>query len=1278
MNFRLLLIIFLVTCYFNLFSQSDIGYVEVYGTAKIARRPIENAKINIYENGIKGKVYNTNINGKFNFKLDINKSYVIEVAKQGLVAKRISFDTHVPENEIGIWTYKFAIELFPMIEGFDISLLKNPIAKINFDNNYGEFDFDTEYTESMLRRIDKLLKEYENLRIEAYKKTIAKADILFNNEDYDDALKLYDLAIDYNPYDEYPGDMIHQIRRILSKKEAREKAYQKAINEGDKNFSFGNYEGAKTYYVRALNYKKNAEYPKQKLSEIEELLANLNADDSVMRAKEKAFREAMFTGDDLRKKKQYIEARESYRKALSIKPEEQLPKDNIAELDIIIAKLMGKDADQKAKEEAYKNAITAADADFNLKKYISAKSYYEKALTFLPYQEYPKKRLRELNKLIAENEEIEQQYNKYITEADNAFNVKNYKNAKANYNNALEVKPNEIYPKTKLDEINKIIADQQGKDVAYNEALKSGDIYFRENKYESAKSEYQNALNLKPNELYPKERIEKINSILSKHQDIKNNYNTAIINADLEFNNKNYSVAKTGYENALSIKSDEQYPQAKINEINQILASLKQNKKQYNNLISEADRYFNSKYYEDSKSKYNEALTLFPEEQYPKDKISEIDNILLASKSEKEQKLAKENSYKDAINKGDNYFSLKEYVSAKTEYEKALSIKPKEKYPKSKISEILKLLDQQNKLDSEYSNIIAQADNSFNLKRYRAAKESYEKALELIPEKEYPKNKITEIDQILNQFEIAAQNELEKGNKYKSLIEFADNDYKQKKLIEAKLNYQKALEIKPDEQYPVVKINEIDKLLTQQKNVEENYNSAIANADKLFNEKHYKMAKSGYETALSIKSNEQYPKSKITEIEQILVQIKQNRKIYNKIIVDADKLFNSKNYEDAKIKYNEALNLFADEEYPKNKISEIDMKLLAQKNAEEQKIAKEQAYKNAISKGDNLFSTADYTKSKIEFEKALQLKPNESYPKSRINEIIAKLDELNKLNAEYNKQIALANKDFGAKKYSQAKDFYKAALKLKPSEEYPKNKITEIDRLITGIEAQEKEYSNFIAAGNKYFSERDYENAKINYQKALDMKPNEVYPKNKISEINNILKQTKLAEQKRLENEKKYKEVIVVADKYFNSMDYSTAKISYQEALTYKSDANYPRTQIAEIDKKLKAMQLAELARKEEEKRKKLEESQASFNKNDFDFAGEKRSSKFLSDLAKKYPEGITRENYKKKNKAIKRVIVNRSGIAKEYIEVKYSYGTYYFRNGQNISKSVFYSETKD
>jgi hypothetical protein len=80
-----------------------------------------------------------------------------------------------------------------------------------------------------------------------------------------------------------------------------------------------------------------------------------------------------------------------------------------------------------------------------------------------------------------------------------------------------------------------------------------------------------------------------------------------------------------------------------------------------------------------------------------------------------------------------------------------------------------------------------------------------------------------------------------------------------------------------------------------------------------------------------------------------------------------------------------------------------------------------------------------------------------------------------------------------------------------------------------------------------------------------------------------------------------------------------------------------------------------------------------------FDFNSNQAKKAYLSKLAKEYPEGVTVENYDLGNRKIKRVIVNYDGVAKDYRKVKHSWGgTYYFRNGQDISKSVFRVETKE
>ena len=102
----------------------------------------------------------------------------------------------------------------------------------------------------------------------------------------------------------------------------------------------------------------------------------------------------------------------------------------------------------------------------------------------------------------------------------------------------------------------------------------------------------------------------------------------------------------------------------------------------------------------------------------------------------------------------------------------------------------------------------------------------------------------------------------------------------EEKWEEAKVKYSEASAIKPDQEFPKEKINEIDERLAElaakqeeirlqnEKNAETeaNYNAAIKEADELFNAENFEGAKPKYEAAIAIK-DEQYPKDKIKEID---------------------------------------------------------------------------------------------------------------------------------------------------------------------------------------------------------------------------------------------------------------------------------------------------------------------------------------------------------------------------------------------------------------------------
>jgi hypothetical protein len=163
------------------------------------------------------------------------------------------------------------------------------------------------------------------------------------------------------------------------------------------------------------------------------------------------------------------------------------------------------------------------------------------------------------------------------------------------------------------------------------------------------------------------------------------------------------------------------------------------------------------------------------------------------------------------------------------------------------------------------------------------------------------------------------------------------------------------------------------------------------------------------------------------------------------------------------------------------------------------------------------------------------------------------------------------------------------------------------------------------------------------------------------------LEKEKEAKQKR---EQAYKDAVAQADSYYSKKDYMNALKYYKKAKNIKPNESYPKQQISKINSLLAQNTQKPSNNKDEEILKKL---------NAVDFTKKEEVKKYLSELARKYPEGKTVENYELKDQKITRIIINHNGIANEYRKVEHSWGgVFYFKNGQSISKTIFYSETKE
>ncbi|WP_340112295.1 hypothetical protein, partial [Maribellus mangrovi] len=327
---------------------------------------------------------------------------------------------------------------------------------------------------------------------------------------------------------------------------------------------------------------------------------------------------------------------------------------------------------QAEKDKNYADAIARADDLFEAKEYENSKNEYRSALTIKPEEEYPQQQISEIDRILRElaaakaaQEELDRKYAAFITNADRYFNTNNFNPAKENYQEASNLKPEEQYPKTRLAEIDSIL-EQRVIDEKYRNIIVVADGHFRTKKYDDARLQYELALGVKPEEEYPRTQIQRIDDIWAQEKaqaqaeadaakDLEQRkaniaamqeeldeqrileesginalYDQLIIKADAFFDDTQYNVSRAWYFKALDLRPEEAYPQQRINEINRILNGMmmSQRDREYQRFIDLADNSFRENELAVARGWYNQALGQKSDEQYPRDQLAEIERLV--------------------------------------------------------------------------------------------------------------------------------------------------------------------------------------------------------------------------------------------------------------------------------------------------------------------------------------------------------------------------------------------------------------------------------------------------------------------------------------------------------------------------------------------------------------------------------------------------------------------------------------------------------------------------
>ncbi|MEO5643625.1 MAG: hypothetical protein ABIQ40_07545, partial [Bacteroidia bacterium] len=1043
---------------------------------------------------------------------------------------------------------------------------------------------------------DELAKDVKN---KAYNDLITSADAKFTAADWQGAKDIYLQASAMKPAEVYPKDKIKACDDKMAGA-AKDKLYTEAISEADKKFEAKDWVNAKAQYGVAAGIKPTEQYPKDKMKACDTAIAN--------EAKDKAYTDAIAAADVKFDAKDFTGARIKYSEASGLKPAEQYPKDRI--------KLCDDQMGAAAKEKAYTDAIAAADLKFTAKDFTGAKIKYSEASGLKPSEQYPKDRMKACDDELAAAG-LEKQYADLIKSADAKFVAKAFADAKTIYQQASALKTEEQYPKDKI----KACDDALGAaaiDAQYKDLVKQADAKFTAKDFTGAKDIYSQASGVKPAEQYPKDKIKACDDELAK--DVKNKaYNDLITSADAKFTASDWQGAKDIYQQASAMKPAEVYPKDKIKACDDKMAGAAKDKL-YTEAIAEADKKFEAKDWVNAKAQYGVASGIKPSEQYPKDKMKACDAAIAGE--------AKDKNYADAIAAADTKFDAKDFTGARTKYAEASGFKPTEQYPKDRI----KLCDDQMGAaakEKAYADAITAADAKFTANDWAAAKTKYTEASGLKPTEQYPKDRIKLCDDNIAQAGVAS--------KYSELIKQGEEAFELKNWAVAKGFFVQASAVLPTEQYPKDRIKICDDNLATA-GIDKQYNDLIKSADAKFALKDWNGAKSVYVQASGVKPAEQYPKDKIKACDDALANAKD--KAYNDVIAAADAKFTASDWIGAKAKYNEALGMRSAELYPKEQITICDANLAA--------AGTDKQYATIITAADALFTGKNWEDAKAKYQEALGVKPAEAYPKDRIKACDENINASLSLDGKYRQAIARGDSAMAKNDLESAQSAFTTARDLKTAEAYPKQKLDEISKLLAA-NSKDRAYRALIATGDSLFALQNYTEAKKVFTTATTQKPADQYPKDKLAEIKRLLDDQKFATEK----QKKYDLLMAQADKKFEAKDYKGAKAIYSQALVEKPFELLPKTQIQKCDDALNPKTVV------------VKDPTNPVNKDEY-----------ISELVKKYPLGVTSSSSTEEGTVIESKIVIVGNKGWKYQKKIYNFGTYYFKDGVQISEQTYNYET--
>jgi epidermal growth factor receptor substrate 15 len=1079
---------------------------------------LSGVQVKAFANGSETYSTTTGRRGEYVVKLPVGKVYTIKYMKNGYVTKTMRVDvTGVNEEDLPIGGNIMPpvdIDLFTTKESVDFSFLEEePVVTWEYDNRNLIMDWDRKVYNNMKKRIDDLLAEAENKEKEEkendakYNSLIKEADSFYNDEEYEQALAKYEAALQVpgKQTEEHPNNRLIEIENLLqeiAEKELEEKqsdqAYQNLISAADNLAINKEYDKAISKYEEALKLKPGEQYPLDKINEVS--AAKKAAQE------QKEYDQLIKQGDELFGQNNLESARDKYTNAAKLFQDESYPKEQLQKIQDKL------DTEKAIKEnkQKYDDAIAEADRLFEEEKYEQSIVKYKKAVEYDDTVDYPKDRIKLSEQKLAEQQEKERNKEKVdalVKEADILANSKQYEKAITKYDEALALTSTPEIEQKKQNTVQKLEAlkNEKEKTEKIEKLLISAKESFEAGSYKNALDVYNEVLSMDQANTKAIEGAEKSKLALKKKEEeesLNEEFDQLVSNADQLYTNKKWIEAEKMYVAAKDLIDDDSHVNERLVSVRKTISeneALAEQEEEIRNLLDQAAR-------QKSDEKWDEAIASYEEVLAIKADHSEAKTLLNETKNLKEEWIAnKENQEKfDKLKtEGDQLFAQQKWEQAKGKYQAAKDVKAS-----SEVDGQLKIIEQElSKLssakekDEKYNEAMAAASSFEKDEEYKKAIDKYKDALAYKEGDAEATNKIKELQQKIKSLE----NEAEKEEKYLAAIEkgkaaFDDEDYSA-----AIKFYDDALELKPMDPEALrlkrVSKTELDQLSSQ----EEQFQKLLSEAKEEKDNEQLEVAKDLYVQARQMKPKDPIPQTAIVEIDELLRQRE------------------------------EAL----------------------AEQSEQEKI--DQDYQNKLDLAEVAAQNFKYEKAIDHLKEASRIKPEEDYPRKKINEYQALIDQIeaqNDIEKRFDDAIRKADKAFMNKKYNESIDLYAQALKIKKNDDYAKSQIQKAEDALNILEnnSLDAEFNAIVAKANEAFDNEEYEKALTRYEEALMIKSDDTFAKDRRDETKQIIEDLANEEVLNSEKDKEFQKLIIEADDLFDNKQYIDAKDKYEAALEIKQN----------------------------------------------------------------------------------------------------------------------------